>query len=74
MKQLALDIIQPPAPTLDNFVVGRNAEALSHVRAALSGVGERFIYLWGAAGSGRSHVLKAASAVGCYVACSELSS
>ncbi len=62
MRQLALDITTPPAPTFDNFVVGRNAEALAHLRAALAGSGERFVYLWGAAGCGRTHLLKAATA------------
>jgi DnaA-homolog protein len=64
MRQLALDITAPPAPTFDNFVVGRNAEALVHLRAAIpvAGGGERFIYLWGEAGSGRTHLLKAAAA------------
>ena len=73
MKQLALDIIQPPPPTLDNYVTGRNAEALAHVRAALAGSGERFLYLWGVAGSGRTHVLRAAAAAagGTYIVCGE---
>jgi DnaA family protein len=70
MKQLALDILQPPVPTLENFVVGRNAEALTHVRAALAGTGERFVYLWGEAGCGRTHLLKAASSQGSYTNCS----
>ncbi len=62
MKQLALDITSPPAPTFDNFVVGRNAEALAHLRAAVAGGGERFVYLWGEPGCGRTHLLKAAAA------------
>jgi DnaA-homolog protein len=68
MRQLALDITTPPAPSFDNFVVGRNAEALAHVRAAVAGAGERFIYLWGDAGCGRTHLLKAAASEA-YVAC-----
>ncbi len=59
MKQLALDIAQPPAPTLDNFVPGRNAELVVALYSIANGSGERFIYLWGAAGSGRSHLLRA---------------
>ena len=60
MKQLALDIAQPPAPTLDNFVPGRNAElVVALYSAAHAASRERFIYLWGAAGSGRSHLLRA---------------
>jgi len=72
MRQLALDITAPPAPSFDNFVVGRNAEAIAHLRAAIAGGGERFVYLWGEAGSGRTHLLKAAVAASeqaTYVAC-----
>jgi DnaA family protein len=71
MRQLALDITAPPAQTFDNFVVGRNAEAIAHLRAAIAGSGERFVYLWGEAGCGRTHLLKAATAQGkaAYVAC-----
>ena len=59
MKQIALDIAQPPAPTLDNFVPGRNAELVVALYSAANGSGERFIYLWGAPGSGRTHLLRA---------------
>jgi len=60
MKQLALDIAQPPAPTLDNFVPGRNAELVVALYSAANGSSsERFIYVWGATGSGRSHLLRA---------------
>jgi DnaA family protein len=59
MKQLALDIAQPPAPTLDNFVPGRNAELVVALYSLANGSGERFIYVWGAPGSGRSHLLRA---------------
>jgi DnaA-homolog protein len=60
MKQLALDIAPPPAPTLDNFVPGRNAELVAALHALANGAShERFVYLWGADGSGRSHLLRA---------------
>ena len=62
MKQLVLDIAAPPAPTLDNFVPGRNGELLAALRGLLSRADGRFIYLWGADGSGRSHLLHAALA------------
>lgn len=63
MKQLTLDFIVTPAPTLDNFVVGRNAELLQNLRQwASRAAGERFIYIWGMAGSGRSHLLRSAVA------------
>ncbi len=59
MKQLALELASPPAPTLDNFVVGENAEVLAALRALVRGGGERFIYVWGGSGSGRTHLLLA---------------
>lgn len=58
MKQLALELASPPAPTLDNFVVGENAEVVAALRALVRG-DERFVYLWGGAGSGRTHLLRA---------------
>jgi len=77
MKQLAFDFAPIPPPTLHNFVAGRNAELLQSLqRVAISGSGERFLYLWGAPGSGRSHLLRGAVEVACaaganaiYVAC-----
>lgn len=63
MKQLLLDIAAPPLPTLDNFVAGAagsNAELLHALRdMAAQGAAERFIYLWGEAGAGKSHLLQA---------------
>jgi DnaA family protein len=60
MSQLLLDISPVWKPTLDNFVVGRNLELVSALRHALSGdSSERFFYVWGEAGSGKSHLLQA---------------
>jgi len=60
MSQLLLDISPDWQPTLDNFVVGRNLELLSSLRHALSGdSSERFFYVWGEVGSGKSHLLQA---------------
>lgn len=59
MKQLVLGFA-PPAPTLENFVPGRNRELVATLHALANRAGiERFIYLWGAEGSGRSHLLRA---------------
>lgn len=58
MKQLLLDITPPSPPTLDNFVPGRNRELLQALDDMLAGK-ERFVYLWGATGCGRSHLLQA---------------
>lgn len=57
-RQLLLDLLPPPPPTLDNFVVGDNAAAIDALRHCQPG---RAIYLWGPPGSGRSHLLRALS-------------
>lgn len=60
VKQLALALSSPPVPAFENFVVGRNAELVALLRAfALRTASERFVYLWGGTGSGRSHLLGA---------------
>ena len=69
MKQLLLDIKPPAPPTLQNFVVGRNAETLASLQALINGIAQsRFIYLWGEKGSGKSHLLSACKAMGMRVA------
>jgi DnaA family protein len=66
MRQLALDLLQPRAPSLDNFVAGRNAEALAALRRLARGEpGERIVYLWGESGSGRTHLLAALANAPC---------
>src|SRR5262245_49261061 len=60
MKQLALGISPAPQPTLDNFVPGANAELLARLRELRSGrYAESVLYVWGEAGSGKSHLLQA---------------
>ena len=60
MSQLLLDITPDWWPTFDNFVAGRNQELLACLHQALAGsTPERCIYLWGEAGSGKSHLLQA---------------
>lgn len=64
MKQLLLDIKPPAPPTLQNFVVGRNAEAITCLNAALTNNAQpQFIYLWGEKGCGKSHLLSACKAM-----------
>ncbi|WP_026075957.1 DnaA regulatory inactivator Hda [Noviherbaspirillum massiliense] len=63
MKQLVLDLGAEKPQALDNFVVGRNEELLQLLqlfarRASRSG-SERSAYLWGDAGSGKTHLLRA---------------
>ena len=77
MKQLALDFASQPLPTLDNFIAGRNGELMENLRRLSSGqASERFLYVWGRPGSGRSHLLKGvitalqrAGAAAVYIAC-----
>jgi DnaA family protein len=60
MKQLALGISPPPQPALENFVPGSNAELLARLRELQAGkFAENVLYLWGEAGSGKSHLLSA---------------
>ncbi|MBV8030679.1 MAG: DnaA regulatory inactivator Hda, partial [Betaproteobacteria bacterium] len=61
MEQLPLHI---PAqePSFETFVAGSNGEALAAVRALAAGtLAEAIVFLWGEPGSGRSHLLRAAS-------------
>jgi DnaA family protein len=60
MRQLALGISPPPQPTLDNFVPGANAELVARLREFQAGkFPDVILYLWGEAGSGKSHLLQA---------------
>ena len=60
MQQLLLELAPPPPPTLGNFFPGRNGAALKALREALAD-GERFVFLWGPGGSGKTHLLRAFS-------------
>ncbi len=69
MKQLLLDIQPAPPQTLDNFVIGHNAEVLTNIQHLLDGSADAsFIYCWGPAGSGKSHLLNAAKNLGAHIA------
>jgi DnaA family protein len=60
MKQLLLDIKPPSSPTLTSFLPGRNTELLHLLSNILAGrEKERFVYLWGGLGCGKSHLLQA---------------
>ncbi len=65
-SQLLLELEPPPAPTFANFVPGRNraaADALARLADAPGAV-----YLWGEAGSGKSHLVAAAAAADARIA------
>jgi DnaA-homolog protein len=63
MRQLVLELAPPEPPTFSNYVAGRNSAAVRALQAALAG-GERFVYLWGAPGSGKTHLVRAFAAAG----------
>ena len=67
MKQIALDIGLASAPSFANFFAGPNVEALKHLQlwAGNSLRSPVPTYLWGEAGSGKSHLLKAFAEVLC---------
>ncbi|QKT02758.1 DnaA regulatory inactivator Hda [Ectothiorhodospiraceae bacterium 2226] len=55
--QLPLRMALAGAPTFEHFEAGANGAALAALRGP-----ERLIYLWGAPGTGKSHLLQAACA------------
>jgi DnaA family protein len=61
-EQLILELAAPEPPSFANFVAGANREPLSAVSALAAGRSpETGILLWGAAGAGKSHLLRAAA-------------
>ena len=59
MRQIPLDIRPACAPTFDNFVPGENAELMERLLSLAAPNCFDSVYLWGEAGSGRSHLLMA---------------
>jgi len=68
MKQLLLDLNTEKSPSLESFAVGKNAELVQLLSAfsqrIASQYGERFVYLWGGEGSGKTHLLHALASSG----------
>ena len=58
-EQLPLAVQLRDDTTFDNFYTGDNALLLETLRAQLTG-GERYVFLYGNRGAGRSHLLQAA--------------
>lgn len=59
-KQLALDVHLKDFRTFDNFIVGDNAEAVKKMHDIIAAASGGLIYLWGATGCGKTHLLQAA--------------
>jgi DnaA family protein len=67
MRQLLLDLIAEKPQTLANFEAGKNAELyqlLCRLAADPGASGEHFVYLWGRAGAGKTHLLRALAVAG----------
>ncbi len=63
MKQIPLPIFPPPADDFDQWVVGRNGAAVQHLRGLGLTLGAATpVYLWGEAGIGKTHLLRALAA------------
>nr|VFJ59427.1 MAG: regulatory inactivation of DnaA Hda protein [Candidatus Kentron sp. FW] len=58
-KQVPLPLGIWSRPSLDNFIAGPNREAQAVVGGIVAGTGDRVIYLWGAEGTGKTHLLEA---------------
>lgn len=60
---MPLDLSAGEPQTLESFVVGANVELTQHLRhlanRANSSLNENFTYLWGGAGAGKTHLLRA---------------
>ncbi|MBK7677260.1 MAG: DnaA regulatory inactivator Hda [Candidatus Accumulibacter sp.] len=66
MRQLILDLLPEAAPSLENFVTGSNAEALTALAAWLAPTNRESVFLvWGEAGAGKTHLLQASPAAYC---------
>ncbi len=62
--QLPLGLRLSESATFESFVAGANGAALQVVKDSARGSGEPLAYLWGGAGTGKTHLLQAA----CHVA------
>lgn len=59
MRQLILDVRPDWIPGLDDFVPGQNTDLLAALLTHASAQDGSALYLWGAPGSGRTHLLRA---------------
>ncbi|HYR00978.1 MAG TPA: DnaA regulatory inactivator Hda [Casimicrobiaceae bacterium] len=60
MEQLVFDLAPPEPPSFANFLPGRNAEVLAALaRFAAGDATTTGILLWGVAGAGKTHLLRA---------------
>src|SRR3989338_5085666 len=60
LSQLTLSLHTKTTVTFDDFYAGPNVEVVTQLKNTAQGQGEKMLYLYGAADSGRSHLLQAA--------------
>lgn len=58
-QQLLLDLKTEQAPTLENFVAGRNGELMQRLQDLSTRQSFDALYVWGPTGGGKSHLLTA---------------
>ena len=58
-KQLPLQFEFRANQTFEDFFSSSNLEVIDHLQKASVGLGERQVFLWGASGLGKSHLLQA---------------
>jgi DnaA-homolog protein len=58
-QQLPLQFEFRANRTFDDFFAGANKEIIDHLKKCVTGTGEPYIFLWGAPGQGKSHLLQA---------------
>lgn len=58
-NQLILDVTLPTRATLENFFVGNNDILIASLTEFCKEKSDRFVYLWGDANVGKSHLLQA---------------
>jgi DnaA family protein len=60
MEQLVLELAAPEPPSFENFLSGRNAEAVAALASFGAGTAaETGLLLWGPPGGGKTHLLRA---------------
>ena len=59
-KQFPLNISLEDGVKLESFITGGNRQAVAELSRSVKGDGERFLFLWGSEGTGKSHLLQGA--------------
>ena len=59
LLQIPLGISLRETASFDAFIARDNSQALTDIKNCAAGTGEQFLYLWGAPGVGKSHLLQA---------------